>query len=151
MSNMSDMIQEFILQILEENDMVQLSRNELASYFNVSPSQINYVLSTRFTLDSGYVVESKRGGGGFINLHRIKSDKEDLLSALLAEISSGIDFTQKRAEQIIARLLRDGVIDKKESLLIKAAISDKAINVPLQLKDRVRGGIFKEIIITLLK
>ena len=64
MSNLSDIIEEFILNTIGSDDTLNLSRNELANFFNVSPSQINYVLSTRFTIDRGYLTESKRGGGG---------------------------------------------------------------------------------------
>ncbi|MGN1208056.1 MAG: CtsR family transcriptional regulator, partial [Christensenellales bacterium] len=71
MNNVSDIIEEFILSTIGDEQSLNLSRNELANFFNVSPSQINYVLSTRFTLDRGYQTESKRGGGGYIVLKRI--------------------------------------------------------------------------------
>ena len=87
MANISDSIEKFILSFFDDgDDSVQLSRNELAHYFNVSPSQINYVLTTRFGVDRGYYVESRRGGGGFIMLVRLSQNKEDLLPALVREL-----------------------------------------------------------------
>ena len=77
MSNISDIIEEFILQQLEDSDNIDLSRNELANFFSCAPSQINYVLSTRFTAPKGYIVESHRGGGGFIRLIRVNYEKND--------------------------------------------------------------------------
>ena len=68
MANLSDLIEAFLLRTQGEDDMLQISRNELANYFSVAPSQINYVLSTRFTPDRGYTVESRRGGGGCVTV-----------------------------------------------------------------------------------
>ena len=65
MANISDIIERFLLDSLEKSDRISISRNELADYFDCAPSQINYVLSTRFTLDRGYIIESRRGGGIF--------------------------------------------------------------------------------------
>ncbi|MDE6473571.1 MAG: CtsR family transcriptional regulator [Clostridia bacterium] len=149
MANVSDEIEQFILSIFSD-DSLKLSRNDLAHYFSVAPSQINYVLSTRFNLDKGYVIESKRGGGGFITIVRISEDKEDTLSAILQEIE-GIDaLSFNRANCFLQRLERDEIITKQESDIIKNAISDKAMGVVTHSAS-ARKNIFKEILIGLIR
>ena len=79
MANISDIIESFLLETLGDNDTLNISRNELANYFACAPSQINYVLSTRFTPDRGYLIESRRGGGGFITVARLSQEPDELL------------------------------------------------------------------------
>ena len=79
MASISDVIEQFILQALADDDLLQLSRNDLATFFSCAPSQINYVLSTRFTPEKGFMIESKRGGGGCINLIRLNDEKANVL------------------------------------------------------------------------
>ena len=149
MANVSDEIEQFILSIFSD-DSLRLSRNDLAHYFSVAPSQINYVLSTRFNLDKGYVIESKRGGGGFITIVRISENKEDTLSTILQELE-GIDaLSFNRANCFLQRLEREKVITKQESDIIKNAISDKALNV-ITHSANVRKNVFKEILIGLIR
>ncbi len=149
MANVSDEIEQFILSIFSD-DSLKLSRNDLAHYFSVAPSQINYVLSTRFNLDKGYVIESKRGGGGFITIVRISEDKEDTLSAILQEIDSIDALSFNRANCFLQRLERDEVITKQESDIIRNAISDKAMGVVTHSAG-ARKNIFKEILIGLIR
>ena len=86
MARLSDMIEEFIKALLEEsNGQLELQRNELADYFECAPSQINYVLATRFSLDRGYYIESRRGGGGYIRIIRLDMDNNDYIMYLLRE------------------------------------------------------------------
>ena len=73
MANISEQIEKFLIATLGENDSIDITRNSLAEYFSCVPSQINYVLETRFTVDRGYIVESKRGGGGFVKISKIKT------------------------------------------------------------------------------
>ncbi|MDE6362266.1 MAG: CtsR family transcriptional regulator [Clostridia bacterium] len=149
MANVSDEIEQFILSIFSD-DSLRLSRNDLAHYFSVAPSQINYVLSTRFNLDKGYVIESKRGGGGFITIVRISEDKEDTLSAILQEIDGIEALSFNRANCFLQRLERDEIITKQESDIIKNAISDKAMGV-ITPSANARKNIFKEILIGLIR
>ena len=149
MANVSDEIEQFILSIFSD-DSLKLSRNDLAHYFSVAPSQINYVLSTRFNLDKGYVIESKRGGGGFITIVRISEDKEDTLSTILQEIDGIEALSFNRANCFLQRLERDEIITKQESDIIKNAISDKAMCVIAQSAN-ARKNVFKEILIGLIR
>ena len=99
MANISDIIEKFIIQTLGEEDSVDISRNQLADYFSCAPSQINYVLDTRFTFDKGYLKESKRGGSGFIKISKIKtSDSNEYLSSLVSD-SVGDELAFRRMEQ----------------------------------------------------
>lgn len=150
MANISDEIEQFILSIFADEVALKLSRNDLAQYFSVAPSQINYVLSTRFNIDKGYVIESKRGGGGCITIVRIREDREDILSNILQEVESIDALSFNRAASFLDRLERREIVDKKESDIIKSAISDKALNFPTG-SARVRKSVFKEILIGLMR
>lgn len=149
-NNISDVIEKFILSVIGEEESIKLSRNELANYFSVAPSQINYVLSTRFCFDKGYVVESKRGGGGFVSLVRLSQDENELLPTIIKQIDDIDYLTYNRAEDIVERLARDKIIEKSECEIIKSAISDKALAVPM-IGESLRKNILKEILIGLMR
>jgi transcriptional regulator CtsR len=151
MARLSDMIEEFIKALLEEsNGQLELQRNELADYFECAPSQINYVLATRFSLDRGYYIESRRGGGGYIRIIRLDMDNNDYIMYLLKE-RIGNRISQQAAEDIIHHMLDKGIITERESLIMKAAIQDKGIGIPTSLKDNVRASIMKAMLTTILK
>ena len=140
----SDIIERFLLDTLGDELSVNFNRNELAAYFSVAPSQINYVLSTRFTPERGYITESRRGGGGSITLIRVSDNVDDVLLRYIDEtLSDGIEYG--KACQILERLTVDGVYTKSEAQLIKAAISDKALIAPTVAKSRLRGAILKNV------
>ncbi len=150
MANVSDEIEQFILSIFQGDDRLKLSRNDLAHYFSVAPSQINYVLSTRFNLDKGYVIESKRGGGGFITIVRINENKQDVLSTVLQELDGIEALSFNRANCFLQRLEREEIITSGESEIIKSAISDKALGV-ITHSAVARKNVFKEILIALFR
>ena len=146
----SDIIERFVLDTLGDELSVNFNRNELAAYFSVAPSQINYVLSTRFTPERGYITESRRGGGGSITLIRVSENVDDVLLRYIDEtLSDGIEYG--KACQILERLTVDGVYTKSEAQLIKAAISDKALIAPTVAKSRLRGAILKNVLLETLK
>lgn len=149
MANISDTIEEFIKSFFGEGDSIQLSRNDLAHYFGVSPSQINYVLTTRFSVDKGYVIESKRGGGGCITVAKIVGTKDDLLPELLKQIDEMDSLTYNRAVGVADRLSRDGILTDGESAIIKSALSDRALAAPMA--EKLRKNVFKEILIGLIR
>ena len=150
MSVLSDTIEEFIKELMSEyEDKVDLQRNELAQHFNCAPSQINYVLATRFTPDRGYITESRRGGGGYIRVVRLRVDKTDHLFLLVTN-RIGEQISARDALDIVTRLIETGVVTKNEGALMLAAVSEKALNMPLVLKDSVRASILKQMVLVLL-
>ncbi|MDE6200956.1 MAG: CtsR family transcriptional regulator [Clostridiales bacterium] len=148
--NVSDIIEKFLLDTLGDELSVNFNRNELATYFAVAPSQINYVLATRFTPERGYMTESRRGGGGYITLIRVSQNVDDILTNYIDQtLSDGIDYG--KACQILERLTSDGIFTENEAQLIKAAISDKALLAPTVAKNKLRGSILKCVLLETLK
>lgn len=148
MSNVSDIIEQFILSTIGEDDSMDLSRNELATYFAVAPSQINYVLSTRFTVERGYIVEGKRGGGGYIRLYRIDQGK-DIIRAVYDSI--GTSISERQAVHLLSRLLTEDKITEREYYLLSSTISDKALMMPIGVKDELRANILKSVLQKLMQ
>ena len=148
--NISNIIEEFIKSTLGEEEKLELSRNDLANYFSVAPSQINYVLTTRFNVDRGYVVESKRGGGGSVTIIRISQDESEIIPAIIKEIDSAPDLTFNKAVDILQGLVARGIITKDEAIIIKSSISDKALSTPTKCEG-LRKNIFKEILLGIMR
>ena len=148
---LSDEIAAYILNMLEcaDDGEAELRRNELAEELGCVPSQINYVLTSRFTPEQGYIIESRRGGGGYIRIIRLDVEKNDYLHYLLSE-GIGTRITEKNALQIIKRLFEQGDISEKSAYLMKSAITDKAIMIPTNLKDNIRAGILKSMITAII-
>ena len=142
---LSDTIETFIKELLtQEEQGVELKRNELAEYFGCAPSQINYVLATRFTLDDGYVIESRRGGGGYIRIVRVVSDHGQRLSYLINErIGESID--EASAVRLIGQLVEQKIVSPEVGSVMRSAISASALCVPIpnQLKDAIRARTLK--------
>ena len=154
MSAMSDAIERFINEMLEQNDGqpdsgVELKRNELAQYFGCAPSQINYVLTTRFSLDRGYVITSKRGGGGHITIVRLRTAQSDLLHQLAAG-GIGDSLSLQRARAIAARLEEEKLLSGREAAMLLAACSDTPL-VPASVRDYVRAKTMRAMIVAILK
>ena len=150
MANISDIIESFLLETLGDNDTLNISRNELANYFACAPSQINYVLSTRFTPDRGYLIESRRGGGGFITVVRLSQEPDELLQEVLNQsISDGVSMA--KAAQIVDRFVQEALLTEREGILLKTILSDKSLVAPTVAKDGLRAGILKSVIYELLR
>lgn len=150
MSNISDTIEQFIISTLGSADSVDISRNSLAEYFSCAPSQINYVLDTRFTADRGFVKESRRGGSGFIKISRIKQSEQNAYLSSLVLDSVGEELQFKRMSQILDKLVSDSTISAKEKSLIEAALSEDSLDMPFTIKDRVRAKAFKNLLLKLM-
>lgn len=149
--SISDIIEQFILSSIGDDEFISISRNQLADYFNCVPSQINYVLSTRFTLDKGFIVESKRGGGGYIVISRLPEDDNIKYLSSLINSDSIKQMTQFQAEQILDRLQSGKLIGARERKILSSVLSDKALLVPGSIKTSVRANILKNILVELLK
>lgn len=149
MANISDIIEQFILKTLGDDDSVDISRNELANFFSCAPSQINYVLETRFTLDRGFVKSSRRGGGGYIKISRINVEDDNYMNNLILE-SVGDELSSKRMSQILDKLEQEKIITKRESKIISSSLSEQSLAMPFTIKDSIRARAFKNILSTLL-
>lgn len=150
MSNISEMIERFIIVTMGENDSIEISRNSLAEHFSCAPSQINYVLDTRFTTDKGFVKESKRGGSGFIKISKIKAtNQNEFLTSLLTD-SVGDELSFKRLSQILDKLVSDNIVLPTEKILIETALSDDSLIMPFTVRDKVRAKSFKNILLKLM-
>ncbi len=145
---MSDRIEAFITELLKEDsdEWLELGRNELASIFGCVPSQINYVISTRFNPEHGYIVESRRGGGGYLRIKQIKYS-DGLLMQTIRLVGDSID--EKKAKAYISNLTRQNVIDETPAKLILAAVSDASLDIEQPLKDKIRADIFKNMLAAL--
>lgn len=144
MARLSDIIETFIKDMLKEAENgIEIQRNELATYFKCVPSQINYVIGTRFTTEKGYYVESKRGGGGYISIKQVSISKpyEYMMHVIL---SMGETLSQQSAEIYINNFVDYNIISKEDSVMIKAAVSNNALkNVDLIIRNQVRADILK--------
>jgi len=150
LARLSDTIEVFIKQIIEDTEGVaEIQRNELANRFNCVPSQINYVISTRFTHKKGYYVESRRGGGGFIRISRVNPwGSGGYLMHIISSIGDNIG--QQDAEAFISNFVDYSIVSKREAAIMKAAVSDRVlIRVDQPMRDRLRGGILKNMLISL--
>ena len=147
---MSDLIAGFINETLSEmNGCAELQRAELANRFKCVPSQINYVISTRFSPEHGYIVESRRGGGGYIRITRVSMEPERLIMHTVNAVGEFIDLNTAAA--LTANLLQGGAIDKNVAQLMMAAIGNGALRpVPVMDRDTVRASIYKHILINII-
>ena len=150
MARLSDIIEAFLKAMInEEEGSVEIQRNELANKFNCVPSQINYVISTRFTTDKGYYVESRRGGGGCISIKRLNTESTtDYLMHIITSI--GDKISQHTCEVFINNFVDYNIIEYREAVLMKAATSDKVLTeVSIDKKDEVRAMILKNMFMRL--
>lgn len=145
----SDMIEEFIKELFdeEEQEAIEIQRNELAHQFNCVPSQINYVISTRFRPSQGYYVESKRGGGGNIKIRKINTDKSDYFTHIINHI--GKEMTANEVDILISDFLTYDIITPQEAKLLKVATSDNVLKLDTEIKDGVRARIFKNMLLNI--
>ncbi|MDB5085722.1 MAG: CtsR family transcriptional regulator [Bacilli bacterium] len=149
MQNISNIIEEHLKQILNASRQgyIEIRRSDIADQFNCVPSQINYVISTRFTPERGYVVESKRGGGGYIRIRRLGFERTDALAEKLIAIIGG-SITQREAEGIIYRLVDEQLINRRESFILLAAIDRNVLTIGLPVRDQLRAAILSAMLMT---
>lgn len=144
----SDLIASFLQDSLEaaEDGVVEVQRNDLAQRFNCVPSQINYVMTTRFSPERGYIVESRRGGNGYIRITRVRVDRQTLLMHVINSLGSQVDLPSARA--ILSNLVQSGALEERIAQALLAAIGDKALSaVPRQVRDVLRADIMKQVLV----
>lgn len=147
---MSDLVAQYIKDMLEQqNGEAEIKRNELATTLGCVPSQINYVITSRFTPEQGYIVESRRGGGGYIRITRINTTRSGAIMHIVNSIGSTLD--RNSAVIMLDNMLDSGIIDERTARLISAAAGERAyLSVPQQYRDALRASIFKTMLLTLL-
>lgn len=146
--SLSNEITKMLMEMLESSGTTEIQRNELAQTLGCVPSQINYVISSRFTPEQGYIVESRRGGGGYIKITRIKLDRPSLIMHTVNHIGDGIDYATCHAN--VMNLLHSGAIGKQSAKLILAATGENSLrSLPAPVRDRIRASILKQMLIVL--
>ena len=147
---MSDMIEDFIRQLISAEGMAEIQRNELAGRLGCVPSQINYVITSRFTPEQGYIVESRRGGGGYIRIRRVRFDRGQMLMHLVNSVGDAIDAETARVW--IAPLAGDGIIGEEAARLMGAAVSEKVFSgEPPERRAALRACLLKPMMVALLR
>ncbi len=146
---MSDLISKEIMRMLNESeiDTAEIQRNEFANLFGCAPSQINYVLSSRFTPEHGYIIESRRGGGGYIRIKRVAIKHGSALMHIVNSIGDTIDALSTRI--VLENCIEAELITKDAARIMAAAVSNSVMqNVPPQYKDSMRAAILKQMLLT---
>ena len=148
--NLSKEITKMILDMLSDSGTTEIKRNDLAEQLGCVPSQINYVVASRFTPEQGYIVESRRGGGGYIKITRASCTPETLMMHLINSIGDSMDEKTCRAN--IQNLYARGILPQQTAQVMSAAISDKAYReIPQELRNTVRASVFKQMLITTMQ
>jgi len=143
----SDIIEEFIKELFDDDEEIEIQRNDLAQKFNCVPSQINYVIATRFKPSQGYYVESRRGGGGHITIRKVNNTKSDYLLHIINNIGNSISNSE--AEILISDFLTYDLVTTKEAKLLRVATSDNVLDIPKEYKDILRANILKNMLLNL--
>lgn len=142
----SDIIAEFIRAELEDSDVLELQRSDLAERFHCVPSQINYVMSTRFSPEHGYIVESRRGGGGYIRISRVHVDRPTLLMHSINSIGTEIDLPSALAT--VENLEGAYAISQDTANVLRLVLGDTALRtVPRPARDALRADLMRQVLI----
>lgn len=153
MPGLSNTIERFLKELFDdtEDGTIEIQRNELAEQFECAPSQINYVLTTRFTPYKGYYIESRRGGGGYIKIIKVSiKEYEDINNIILNTIGESI--TKNKAYHIIEGLVEEEIISSREGNIMKVSVGDSAlVNVDSSSRNKIRADILKNILLILTK
>jgi len=153
MSSLSNIIEQYLNKLIQQSGekIVEIQRNELAERFDCAPSQINYVLSTRFNIEKGYVVESRRGGGGFVRIVKVplNAGELDMVSEVVNLV--GDHISERGASSILSRLLEEEIITLREAAIVNACIARNVLRIGLPARDQLRANILKSILMVIFK
>lgn len=147
--NISDAIEEFIKETLGDSPKLDISRNELANYFNVAPSQINYVLTTRFNYERGFAIESKRGGSGYVTISRTDDSDATWVKEIMSRLDNDIDY--RSGSYLISELYERGLITEDQLSVLLSCIAPSALSNPFRMENRFRAQILRRVILDLKK
>lgn len=148
--NMSDIIENLLLDMLRNSDgSVEIQRNNLAGELNCVPSQINYVIQTRFTPERGYIIESRRGGGGGVKIRTVKPDTTNYPMHIVNAV--GNTLSQRTAAVFVQNLLDYECITSREAHIILGAVNNNVLPINPEVRDTLRARIFKSMITSLVR
>ncbi|GGI39777.1 CtsR family transcriptional regulator [Mammaliicoccus stepanovicii] len=147
MHNMSDIIERYLKQLLEEaqDNAVEIKRAHIAEKFDCVPSQLNYVIKTRFTNEHGYSIESKRGGGGYIRISKVETNSQSAFIQHLLELI-GDQISQANAFRILDGLYENNLITDREKKMIVQTIHRDTLQIEIPYRDIIRANILKRIL-----
>lgn len=151
MSGLTNIIEEFIMDMMKDanNGIIEIQRNEMAQQFECAPSQINYVLTTRFTPYKGYYIESKRGGGGYIKIVKVRIEEDENIQNLIIN-TIGESITKGKSYDIIESLYDEDILNEREAKIIKAALGDRVLKDSSGNRNIIRASILKNILLVLI-
>ena len=148
--NMSDIIEKMLIDMLKEQDgSVEIQRNTLAGELNCVPSQINYVIQTRFTPERGYIIESRRGGGGGVRIRTVKTDRSTYPMHIVNAVGNTLSY--RTAAVFVQNLLDYECITPREAHIILGAVNDKVLPFTADIRDTVRARIFKGMVTSIIR
>jgi len=148
-ANLADDIEQFLKRLIEDRRTVEIQRATLAAHFGCAPSQINYVLATRFPPERGYIVESRRGGGGYIRITRLDLPAGSGLQELIHRIGSSL--SQNEALNYIQFLKEQNFITEREAALMEAVTDREVLGLDLPARDLVRANLFKAMLLAIAR
>lgn len=143
---MSDVIADMILDMFDDNtSTVQIQRNDLANRIGCVPSQINYVITSRFTPEAGYQIESRRGGGGYILITRASSPQNALMG-FINSIGNSIDERSAKANLINCNYQK--LINDKATKMMVCVVADNNFKgIPKEYADVIRAKQLKQMLL----
>ena len=148
MSSLARQIEEYIKMLLEQENrgVIELQRNMLSEYFHCVPSQINYVLSTRFTPVQGYMVETRRGGGGYVRIVSLQLEDDTDLQGVLTE-AVGDSLSQSNSEGLTEYLYQQGIISQREMILLNGILKDRVLSgLDKTQRDHARASMMQHLL-----
>ncbi len=142
---MSDIIEAYLKKVLNQQEKVEIRRSEIAELFDCVPSQINYVINTRFTIQQGYLVESKRGGGGYIRIIKVQLlDESEVLDTMIEIIGKSI--SERDAQSVVQRLFENDIISKREAKLMLVAVDKTLYTGERIIDNQIRANLLRNMI-----
>lgn len=145
---MTDIIEAYLKKVLQQQEQVEIRRSEIAQLFDCVPSQINYVINTRFTIQRGYLVESKRGGGGYIRIIKVQVlDDLDMLNTMIEIIGKSI--SEREAKSVVQKLYEEDIVSKREAKLMLVAMDKSLYTGDRLLDNRLRANLLKSMLANL--
>ena len=145
---MTDRIYAMIRELIETEGSAEIARNELAGKLGCVPSQINYVISSRFTPEQGYIVESRRGGGGYIRIRMVDGSRDGYRMHIVNNIGAYIDMNSAFA--ILRNLVANGCVPEREGKLILAALRCRSVaSLPPETAGAIRADLLKNMLLNI--